>query len=126
MPTFVPFHEPGPGWKQGVPHLEQPGIEAHVEFARRLVAEDHLLIGGPFADAEGGGMMVIQAESFERARDLANEDASIGKLLGVTVRPWRIAISTIDLPGASPGDRPPAVHDRLVPPRGAGVPNSGR
>ena len=103
MSTFVLFHEPGPDWKQGVPYPDQPGIEAHVAFARRLVDEGRLVMGGPFADEESGGMLVIRAESLAEAEALANEDASIGGLLSVTVRPWRIAMSTIDLEaGAAP------------------------
>ena len=105
MSTFVLFHEPGPDWKHGVPYPEQPGIEAHVAYARRLVAEGHLLMGGPFADEESGGMLVIRAESLAHDEALANEDASIGGLLSVTVRPWRIAMSTIDVEA---GSRPAA------------------
>ena len=102
MLTFVLFHQPGPDWEEGVPYPEQPGIDAHFEFARKLANDGHLLMGGPFVDEASGGMLVIQAESLDRAEMLANEDASIGGLLRVTVRPWRIAMSTIDLAAAAP------------------------
>ncbi len=97
MSTFVFFHRPGPRWEPGVPYPEQPGIEDHVGFARRLLDEGRLLLGGPFADEQSGGMLVLRAESLEEARELANEDPSIGELLHVDVRPWRIAMSTLDL-----------------------------
>ena len=98
MPTYVLFHEPGPDWMEGVAYPEQPGIEAHVGFARRLVDEGRLLFGGPFTDRDSGGMLVIRADSLEEAERLANEDPSIGGLLRVRVRPWRIAMSTVDTP----------------------------
>lgn len=112
MFTFVLLHEPGPDWKPGVPYPQQPGLEAHVAFIRRLAAVGQLLIGGPFEDEEGGGLLVIRAESLEQATTLANEDESIGRLLQVTVRPWRIAMSTVDLGAAtSPNARTPEPED---------------
>lgn len=101
MPTFVLFHSPGPDWAQGVPYHQQPGIEAHVAFARRLADDGLLLMGGPFADEASGGMLIVQAESLEQAESLAHEDESIGGLLRVNVRPWRIAMSAVELGDAA-------------------------
>lgn len=97
------FHTPGPEWKHGLPYPEQPGIEKHVGFVRRLLEDGHLLMGGPFGDEASGGMLVVQSASLDEATALANEDASIGHLLEVYVRPWRIAMSTVDLGAASAG-----------------------
>ena len=54
----VVFHSPGPNWKTGVGFREQPGIMEHVQHYAGFHENGKLLYGGPFTDADSGGMMV--------------------------------------------------------------------
>jgi uncharacterized protein YciI/uncharacterized protein YndB with AHSA1/START domain len=85
----VVFHHPGPRWVTGAPAREQPGVQAHVDHMRGIVAEGRMVMGGPFLDGTGGGMVVVSYDSLEEAEARAREDPSVhAGLIEVSVRPW--------------------------------------
>jgi uncharacterized protein YciI len=91
---FVLFHSPGPAWDRAVGYMEQPGIEAHVDFMRSLVARGLMVLGGPFADEDvvgAVGMAVITAGDAAEAERIAHEDRSVASgLIRVVARPWTV------------------------------------
>jgi uncharacterized protein YciI len=97
-PRFIVLHAPGPCWQAGVPAFEQPGVQAHVEHYRQLLASGKLALGGPFLDAEGGGMMIAAAgvSGEELAAFAASDPAVHAQLLSWQVRPWLIGMKAPD------------------------------
>ena len=96
MSIFVLIHRPGPQWQADVDFPGQDGIMDHIRFMRRLDDEQRLILCGPFDDEWTGssettpvGMAIIQADSLQEAREVADSDASVRSgLISVTVRPW--------------------------------------
>ena len=67
----------------------------HLEYLNGL--GDALKFAGPFLDGEGkpnGSMVVVEAESVEQARKIAENDpyARAGLFASVDVRPWNWAL----------------------------------
>jgi len=67
----------------------------HLEYLNGL--GDALRFAGPFLDGEGkpnGSMVVVEAESIEQARKIAENDpyAKAGLFAAVDVRPWNWAL----------------------------------
>jgi len=67
----------------------------HLEYLNGL--GDALKFAGPFLDGEGkpnGSMVVVEAESIEQARKIAENDpyAKAGLFAAVDVRPWNWAL----------------------------------
>lgn len=91
---FVILHSPGPRWDNSKGLFEQVGLQAHIEHYRKLQAEGRLLLGGPFMDAKGGGMMLPEAgQSEKELTDYAMDDPAVKEgLLTVQVRPWLIGM----------------------------------
>ena len=48
-------------------------IRAHVSFLRELHDKGKLVMAGPFADGKGG-MVIVEAESGDAAREIAESD----------------------------------------------------
>jgi uncharacterized protein YciI len=92
---YAVLHSPGPNWVSGKSLFEQPGVKEHAEHYRKLLAEGKLILGGPFLDERGGGMMIPAAGVTEaEIRSLATEDPAVKSgLLLVEVRPWLIGMS---------------------------------
>ena len=81
MPEFVIFLRP-----RAVP-IPPPTIREHC--ARLAALGVRLIAGGPFADAEGGGMMVATFDSIDAARDFAATDPFVRDGHETfEVRPW--------------------------------------
>ena len=94
---YVLIHSPGPQWQEGVPFREQPGVGEHVGYMRGLLDQGLILMGGPFLD-DSGGMMVARTTDPDEARRIAHDDPSVKNgLLLVTVRPWMVPMSALDL-----------------------------
>ena len=79
---IVALYERGPAWAQGVPPLQQGGIEEHAAYMDRLFAEGKLPLGGPLlADLDAlelsGALLVIEADSLEAARELVMADPAL-------------------------------------------------
>lgn len=93
----VAFHTPGPQWQTGVSFRNQPGVAAHVDYMAGLSREGLLVMGGPFLD-DSGGMMVTRIGPLAEARRVAEDDPAVhAGLLRVTVRPWLVPMSDVDL-----------------------------
>ncbi len=91
---WVLVHAPGPAWVPGVPFPQQPGVELHQAHMRRLLDDGQLVIGGPFLDEQGGGFVVVRADTEAEALALGTPDESLAAgLLTMTVRPWLAAMS---------------------------------
>jgi uncharacterized protein YciI len=97
----VVLHLPGPNWKSGVDFREQPGVMAHVRHYAKLFDRGKLLMGGPYVDADSGGMMVAtEGVSREELEAYAAVDpAVISGLLGFQVKSWYIAMSQLAAAG---------------------------
>ena len=92
---YVLFHTPGPQWQAGAPYREQPGVMDHVNYMATFMADNTLVIGGPFLD-DSGGMMVCKTNTLEEARRIASEDPAVkGGLLNVEVKAWMVPMATV-------------------------------
>ena len=94
-PQLVVFHRPGPRWRRGAPLFEQDGVHEHVAHYRAMLEAGKLLLGGPFMDDEGGGMMVAQkGVALEELTAFAARDPAVQSgLLTVEIRPWLVGMS---------------------------------
>jgi uncharacterized protein YciI len=93
-PCFVVIHSPGPAWEPGLPLLQQVGIQGHRAHYAQLLDQGHLLMGGPFTDAAGGGMMICKPgidEDTLRMHALTDPAVESG-LLQFEIRPWVIGL----------------------------------
>jgi len=91
---FVVVHRPGPAWQPGVPVFEQLGLQDHVAHYRQWLASGRLVLGGPFMDAAGGGMMIAApGPTLDEIQAFAAADPAVASgLLGYEVRPWLIGM----------------------------------
>lgn len=94
---FALLHTAGPAVPDGQRVFEHAGIGEHYAFLRRLADAGVLIAAGPLTDVDGDGLTVIEAESLEQARRLAEQqDVSVRTgVLTVTVRPWRVRMAPI-------------------------------
>lgn len=93
---WVIFHSTGPAWEPGLPLVQQVGIQGHRAHYAKLLAEGRLLMGGPFADSAGGGMMVCKGDIDEdtlRMHALSDPAVESG-LLQFEIRPWVASLKT--------------------------------
>lgn len=91
---FVVFHAPGPAWEPGLPLMQQVGVQEHRMHYAKLAAEGRLMLGGPFGDSAGGGMMICKPgldEDALRMHALADPAVESG-LLQFEIRPWMPAL----------------------------------
>ncbi len=74
--------------------FEQDGLQAHVDHYRALLRVGKLVLGGPFLDDDGGGMMVATAEvdAAELAAFAAVDPAVVSGLLTYRIRPCLMGI----------------------------------
>jgi uncharacterized protein YciI len=91
---LVVFHSPGPAWEVGLPLMQQTGVQAHAAHYAALLESGQLLMGGPFVDAAGGGMMIVKPGMDEDAlRTHALTDPAVESgLLQFEIRPWMIGL----------------------------------
>jgi uncharacterized protein YciI len=88
-------HSPGPNWESGVGFREQPGVLEHVQHYAKLHEQGKLLYGGPFIDADSGGMM-IAAEGVTREEleaFAAQDPAVLNGLLTFETKTWYVAMA---------------------------------
>lgn len=87
---LVVLHRPGPAWEAGLPLTQQVGIQEHRAHYASLLEAGHLLMGGPFVDGAGGGMMICREGIGEEAlRAHAQADPAVASgLLRFEIRPW--------------------------------------
>jgi hypothetical protein len=67
-------HWPGPSWQPGVPFREQPGVERHFATMRCWLEDGVLLLGGPYLDDGGGGMVITSYPTLGAAVTAVNAD----------------------------------------------------
>lgn len=89
------LHSPGPNWNYGVNFREQPGVMEHVQHYAKMLEQGNLFLGGPFTDADSGGMMIAtEAISRDELIEFASQDPAILKgLLTFEVKTWYIAMA---------------------------------
>lgn len=87
---LVVFHSPGPAWEPGLPLTQQVGIQGHSAHYAQLLAAGQLVMGGPFVDGAGGGMMICKPGMDEdQLRTHALTDPAVESgLLQFEIRPW--------------------------------------
>lgn len=95
---FVLLHTRGPAVAEGQSVFEHPGISEHYAFLQRRTAAGELVAAGPLADEPGSGMTVLAVADLDTATRLATEDdqAVVGGVLRVRVRPWHVVMSRGD------------------------------
>lgn len=86
--TFVVVYDPGPRWEVDKAASEQPGIADHGRYLIQLYSDGVMKSAGPFQD--GGGLVVLQAESEAAARDIVAADPGVraGLLQVNMLRRW--------------------------------------
>ena len=91
----VVLHSPGPKWLSGVGFREQPGVMEHVQHYATLHEDGKLLLGGPFTDADSGGMMIAAGNvSREELEEFAASDPAVrAGLLKCEVKTWYVAMA---------------------------------
>jgi uncharacterized protein YciI len=97
MSYFVVIREAGPGWTDGKPTMEQPGVTEHSRFMNGLAEEGFVLFAGPLAGTEHGrlrALLIIGAESeAEIETRLAHDPgATVGRLQIASIEPWAILV----------------------------------
>jgi len=95
QPTqFVVIHFAGPLWDHTLSAFEQVGLQRHVEHYRTLYRDGKIVMGGPFLDEAGGGMMIATpGVSCAELNAFAAADPTVGSgLLTFTVRPWLVGM----------------------------------
>lgn len=90
----VVFHSPGPVWQTGVGFREQPGVMDHILHYAKLHEQKKLFRGGPFTDADSGGMMIATPDvSREELVAFAESDPAVHSgLLTFEVKTWYVAM----------------------------------
>ena len=91
----VVLHSPGPKWLSKVDFREQPGVMEHVQHYAKLHDDGKLLLGGPFTDADSGGMMIAAGGvSREELEEFASSDPAVrAGLLKYEVKTWYVAMA---------------------------------
>lgn len=77
--------------------LDHPLMGEHYAFLHRRQADGTLIAAGPLVDVDGDGLTIIEADSVEEARRLAEQDDESVRqeMLDVSVRPWRVVMAPI-------------------------------
>jgi uncharacterized protein YciI len=91
--TFVVISSAGPTRDPSKSTREQPLWDKHAAFIDQLVADDFILMGGPFVD-EGGSMLVVNANDEVEVREKLKNDPWMkhGVLKLESVKRWQIFI----------------------------------
>ncbi|MEP7084204.1 MAG: YciI family protein [Betaproteobacteria bacterium] len=94
QPQFIVMHTPGSAWKAGVPPFEQEGLRQHVAHYAEFLKQGKLVMGGPFLDAESGGIMIAEPGISEQELQAfaASDPAVQSGLLKFRVRPWLVGL----------------------------------
>jgi uncharacterized protein YciI len=93
------MHRPGPSAPAGS-LFDDPRFAGHAAFLNRMREAGYLIAAGPLADEDGAGMTILRlpgAGQLGHAIILATSDdqAVVGGLLSVTVRPWQVMMSVL-------------------------------
>lgn len=63
--------------------------EAHMQNMSRMAEEGKLLCAGPFGDGNGGGIWILNVDSYEEAEQLCKQDPAVkNKRLNYKIRSW--------------------------------------
>lgn len=89
--------KPGPAIAAGQRVSEHPAIGEHFAFLQRLAADGSLIAAGPLTDVEGEALAIVQADSLDDARRLAEQDdpGVLAGALAVQVRPWQVLLAPV-------------------------------
>lgn len=61
----------------------------HMENIKKMSDDGFLLLAGPFGDEKGGGIIILNVNTFDEAKALCDKDPAIisGRLIA-DIRPW--------------------------------------
>lgn len=66
-------------------------LESHIDYVKSMVKKGLIVITGPFADEEGGGMYILDVDNIEIATELVNSDPmTISGDLISEIRPYNM------------------------------------
>ncbi len=74
---------------------EMPVLASHLAWLEQMAADGHLVLAGRTQEADPStfGIVILRADTAERAETLARQDPAVaGGLLHLQVRPFRIAV----------------------------------
>jgi uncharacterized protein YciI len=100
-PLYVLLYHWGPAWKADLPLAQQPNIQPHGAYMKKLFADGVTLAAGPFAD-NTGGLLIIHAKSLDDAKAIAAADPGVSSgLFQPEIHAWNPVIHSDQPP--SPG-----------------------
>ncbi|WP_242221050.1 YciI family protein [Bacillus cereus group sp. BfR-BA-01380] len=86
MNYFVILFTQGENWEQGK-HIWEQDLEEHKVYWAQHRTEK-VVAGGPFID-DTGGMIILEVESLEEAKELASCDPAVSNnIFHANVHPW--------------------------------------
>lgn len=87
---FILFYEAGPDYLTA----RAPFRHAHVTLAREAVARGELVLGGAYADAPNGAVLVFKGETAAPAEAFASADPYVrnGVVTRWTIREWTTVV----------------------------------
>lgn len=101
---YMVVYSPGEAWEKGMHLIDQPGIMRHADYWNDRIATGEEVLSGLLDDGLGGEMALVQAESLDSARKLAEGDPAVkAGLLKAEVRSWRAIawMGEVNLPAAA-------------------------
>lgn len=84
------LYSKGPKWIEDKDFIEQP-IAPHAQYMHALLAQDRLLLGGPYRD-NLGELTILKVADFPDARAIvANDPAVQAGILKAELHPWQVS-----------------------------------
>lgn len=88
MNYFAILFTQGENWEKGK-HIWEQDVEQHKIYWTQH-RKEKVIAGGPFMD-DTGGLIIVEVESLEEAKELASYDPAVSnKIFHANVHPWRL------------------------------------
>lgn len=88
MNYFAILFTQGENWEKGK-HIWEQDLEEHKVYWTQH-RKGKVIAGGPFMD-DTGGLIIVEVESLEEAKELASYDPAVSnKIFHANVHPWRL------------------------------------
>lgn len=114
---FVSISKRGKAWVKDKPIRDQPGLNDHVDYLSRALADNKIVMAGPFTD-ETGGLVIWKVKDLGEAKAAVSADPAVKSgLLEAEIHEWVPALASImDKPVAKPTAEPkPAIAKPVEP-----------